>query len=99
MRIFEGGIEEDEEFAGDGDEGHFAGFAGGFEFEKEGFEDLVFANGGEAGEIEEATGGSAPAGDVALAAELAAVVVERGEAGELGDGAAAERAEFREVAE
>jgi hypothetical protein len=95
----ERGVEEDEEFSGDGDEGDFAGFAGGAEFLEEGFEDGVFADGVEAGEVEETANLGAAAGDMALAAELAAVVVERSQTGELGDGAAVQGAEFGHEAE
>src|SRR5581483_4373918 len=99
LRIFECGVEEDEKFSGDSGEGDFGRLAGGAEFLEEGLEEVVFADGGEAGEVEEAAGGGAAASDVALAAELAAVVVEGSQAREFGDGPAAQSAQFWKVAE
>jgi hypothetical protein len=97
--VMESGVEENEEFSSDGNKGDFAGFAGGAEFLEESFEDGVAADGVEAGHVEETADGSPTSGDVALAAILAAVVIERSQAGEFGHGAAAQGAEFGHQAE
>lgn len=83
----------------DGDEREFTGFSGGFEFEEEGFENRVFANGDEACQVKKAAGGSTAASDVSFATHGATVVVDGGKAGEFGDGTAAEGAEFRQIAD
>ena len=65
---------------------------------KEGLEDRVFADGRKASHIEEAAYGGSASRDMALAAVLAAVVIEGCEARKLGNGAAAQGAEFRKEA-
>ena len=86
--VLRGGVEEGKEFAHDGGEGDFGGFGFLQEALVEGFEDGVVGDGGDGGEgghVESAAERGASAGDVALAAERAAIVVEWGQAGELAD--------------
>lgn len=92
-------VEEDEEFASDGDEGDFGGFTSEAETLIEGFEVVVVAGGDESSLVEEAAGGSAAAGDVFVARASAAVVDDGGDAGELGNGAWGEAAELGQVGE
>lgn len=65
-------------------EGKFFGFARGEEAEIEGFEDWVVAGGNQGGHVEDRADLGAPSGDVALAAELAAVAIKGSDAGERG---------------
>jgi hypothetical protein len=99
VRVFEGRIEEDEKLAGDGGEGEFGSFTSRAELLVKSFEDGIFADGREAGEIEEAADWGAASPDVALTAPLATVAIQRRKASELGDGTASEGTEFRHEAE
>ena len=65
----------------------------------EGFQDRIVAHGGECGHVENTTHAGAAAVDVALAAELAAVAVERGDADERGGLRVADAAQFRQQRE
>ena len=53
-RRFEGGIEEDKKFSGNGDEGDFGRFSVGSEAQIEGLE-RAFANGGKGSHVKGAT--------------------------------------------
>ena len=89
----------DEEFAHDGDEGDFEGFACGAQALVEGAQDGVAAGGAEGGHVEGLAGGDPSALDGAGAAPGAAVAVERGQAGQGGDLVFAESAKFRQSGE
>ena len=93
--IFEEVVEEEEELPHDGGQREFGGLAGGAQAQVKGAEDGVGAGGAERGHVEGATQAEASAGDVALALECAAVVVERGHAQERRSLAARERAQLR----
>jgi hypothetical protein len=72
----------DEEFAHDGDEGDFVGLAGGAQALVEGAQDRVGAGGAKGSHEEGAAHVEASATDGALAAEGAAVAIERRQAGQ-----------------
>src|SRR5262245_14249519 len=79
------GIGKDEDFASDGHDGDFGGFAPSLEGGVEGFHRGAMANGGDGGLVEaDADLGPATA-DVAGSGVFAAVVVEGSEADESGD--------------
>jgi len=97
--FLEQGIGQDDEFTHDGGEGEFGFFAGFDQALVEGAEFGIVAAGGERGPVEGAARAGAATLDVALAYGLGAVVGERGDTGEAGDGAAVEGAELGEVDE
>ena len=84
----------EEEFSSGGDEGDFGGFALGPQALVKGFQDRVVPGGDKGGHPKTGAHGGAATGDVALAAQGAAVVVARGQAGQGGGLALVERAEF-----
>jgi hypothetical protein len=87
-------VEDDEEFAGEGDADDHFGLSGGLQPVLEGGEVRVVL-GDDAGDDEEdAAGSGTAAADRAAAAALAAVVGEGGEADELADGAVGEAADL-----
>lgn len=83
-RIFEEVIEEDGEFADDGDESNFCGFVAQAQLLVKTAQDGVMADGGEGGHVEGAAESGAAAGDVALAFARTAVVIVGGDAHEGG---------------
>src|ERR1700693_2213186 len=87
-------VEDDEELSHAGDEGLFAGFAGGSEFLVVGSDERVFPAGDEGGHREAGADRGAAAGDGAAAAQHTAVTVDRGHPDQGGDLAAGETAEF-----
>jgi len=82
--IFEEVIGEDDEPSHEHGEGDFLGLAGSDEAEVKRFQDGVMPGSDERGQIEDGAHLRAAAGDVALAAELATVVIERSDAGQSG---------------
>ena len=90
-------VGEDDEFPHDGGEGEFALFATIDQALVEGAEVGIVAGGRERGPIEGAARAGAAAFDMALACRLAAVVGERGDTSEGGDGMTVERAELGEI--
>ena len=93
--MFEEVIEEDEEFAHDGGEGEFGRFVGGAQVEVESAQDVVGAGGAQSGHVEGVAQPEAAAGDVALIAQVAAIVIKGSDAEECRGLRARERAELR----
>jgi hypothetical protein len=91
------GVEDDEKFTGNGDEGDFGGFASSAEVLVEGAQFVVPASSDERSTVEGAAQRCAPMGDVGVTAIGAGVVVERSEPGQLGDLSAVELTQLAEM--
>ena len=87
-------VGEDDEFSHEGGESEFFSFAPSEETEVERFEDRVVAGGDEGGHVKDRADVGAAAEDVALTAELTAVVIKGSDAGEGSGLAIGEGAEF-----
>ena len=94
MGVFEEAVEEVDEFANDGDEGDFVGFAACGEALVEGFEDGVVADGGGGAHVEDLANVGPPALDMALFTLFSAVLIVGRDADEGGGLGAAELAEL-----
>jgi hypothetical protein len=88
-------VGEDDELSHEGGEGEFFGFAASEETEVERFEDRVVAGGDKRGHVKDRADLGTAAEDVALPAELTAVVVKGSEAGEGGGLGIGEGTKFR----
>src|ERR1051326_7202958 len=80
------GICQDEKLAHDGSERLFGLFSGSQQAVVEGFESAVVADRGEGGHVEGQAGKCSTASDVPSARLLAAIIGERGKAGQVGNG-------------
>ena len=92
--MFDHRVDDREEPAHDGDEGHFPRLAGGSEPLIKAGQEGVVARRDQRRHIQRRPDGGAPAPDPAAAAELAAVAVEGRDADQGRDGAAVECAQF-----
>ncbi len=84
MRIFQEIVSEEDELPHEHGKGEFFGFAGSDEAEVEGFEDGVVAGGNQRGHVKDGANLGASTGNLAAAAELAAIAVKRSDARERG---------------
>src|SRR5512144_964089 len=91
------GVEDGQELAHASDDGDLLGFAGENQAIVESADHRVEADGGQCRHVEAASDLSAPAEDGALAAHLAGVAIERGNADEGTDFPAGQAAQFRDV--
>ena len=92
--IFSEEIGEEDEFAHEDSEGEFFGFSGKEEALVEDFEDGVITGGDEGGHVKSVADLRSTTTDEALAAELATIVIEGGDAGEGGGLGVGECSEF-----
>ena len=87
-------VHEDDEFAHDGGEGNFGGFAGGAQPLVKLFELAIGMGGDECGHVERTADRCASTADAAASVPLAAFARMRGQSGQGGGLAAVERAQF-----
>lgn len=93
-KVFEGGVEGEEEFSHDGGESEFGRFAGGAEATVKRGEDGIVPGGDQGGHVEAGADGAATTKDGAFAVGATAVAVEGSQSGQSGGLAAIERAQF-----